>query len=362
MTEQNQKSNDYSYTRYIQEYGSLTVGKIVTNFSSLEDSLFLDIVENMRFQFESLGFESEGHLLRHSDKHYEIIVSFVYSGRTLHIKLKDYDNPQKYNAVNKDTSQFGRIKNLIIELPEYLRVDINELSDVLAKQIKDAYSALETSFIHTFSEFQHSIFKRLYSILDGQLMSAGKERLIGSVWLVLFNEDIGHYCFDDQMLRQAIEHFKVRQDEDISPLEFSIWITTNPLPFKQTLSFEALKDDCIMSHKWSKAKYISAAHDFWKANKTLIPSDSYTVNPIFKKGEYSLTAAYAAEDEKDLNPEIKAIKPILQQQFVENVKKSSVWMKLLDQITTEPKHPVITAVKDVAVQFGAEVTARILKP
>lgn len=347
------------YNDYINEYFLYSFDKIVNYPDQIELSLIIDIKQVFQKLFGRYSHNHEKVRFKYRGKIYKVFDEFIKHGRIYKIRFMDIENHSKYKMEIEDINSFGLIKTVVVEIPVEIPIDVNEIITILSNRIKGAYSALEVIFVTKYIAIQEASLKFLNNILYEHFMKNDKEYLTRHVFFTIFKKNIGYFYFDENKLRYIISSFKNKQDDYISPYDFSTWITTKSMPFQLSLSKETVKLGKTLTQAFNKAKYRIEAEKLWHAVKNLYDSDARTVSPLAISGDYVLVASCASEYKNDIMTEINAVKSILEKQFKKNVKEISIWSRILGRIDTVR---IQIPFSDFAAKVIAEYLTRNTQP
>lgn len=256
---------------------------------------------------------------------------FIGAERCLLISLKEPQQTVKGADCEAPVEHFGAIRTITVAYPSYLPFE--SLAAELAARARAAYAALEQAFIANAHELHALVFRNIYDCIEAQLSSANKAVHFGRVWLFVGEEPLGNYYFDEAVIRRVIAHYKHNQREFISPVEFTTWIMSVPIPYAKSLGIKSFRAGKPLSEPWSHVDYRNEAERIFDAEVALFGSDSFTSYTPAKKGKYYLNLACPTSIADEVLPEIKRIEPTLEAVFERGLREWSPYVKLLRRIT-----------------------------
>ncbi len=343
------------YKFYYEEFTNKPLAKLLKEHDQIELQLRSNIVESAKLFLKNKGVKTfTGNALRYKDTVYNIITDFTLNGRLLRIGFIEIGDKKNNDVITRSIDDIGEIRTLILDYPKKYPLLFDELADFISIQICSAYLALKKVIIGKSSDFHRDALKLLYEFFDGHLQAAEKSHLLGKLWFVVFENGSGYYSFSGNMYQLTLDHFVQNQNNSISPLRLTIWMSTKRLPFSKSLSKESFVEQKTLSTAFAQAKYIEEAYEFWKANYLLFKDKEYSVTPICKTRDYVLTAACPKKFESELVEELSLTKENLETQFKNNLKNCSIW---ISNVSDFPKQ----SLKDSSlVDMAADLTAKTI--
>lgn len=326
---------------YINKFINLPLVEIVKNYNNIELEIIKDLCETLGSTLIKNGYKKhDDDVYSRDDYHFRILPEFHKKGRTLIITLHNLANrSHKTHVYDTQIEHFGLIRKLCIEFPCSPPIDPKLMLENLRTQVLMAYTALEQAFISNAEQLGRSVFKKLYDCLEAQLNFSNKQDLFGRCWLFIAERDVGFYFFDERIIRKVIKYYRQHQHEIYSPLELTIWIMTAPLPFQKSLAIEAWRAKKPLSLPWIEARYIDEAYKIFLAEVALYTSEKdttfkkYTASTICENRGYFLVVAFPTDIEKEIDPEVTNILPLLKEHFQGGLNEWSPYMAIVKQIT-----------------------------
>jgi len=311
----------------------MPITKILKEYNKIEKRIIDDLIETIGNILMKNGYSKKNDLFILADEHYKLIFDFLKNTRTLIISLNNIIEKTNRATIQCDINSFGMIRSVILELPNPSPLNPDKVNDTIKSQILMAYTALEQAIISNFESLERKVFEKLYDCLAYQFKISNKKHLLGRFWLFIAEIDVGFYFFDKKNIELVIEHYKSNQDANLSPLELTIWLLTAPLPYKESLAFQAKHAGRPLSLNWKKAKYIGEAENIFRAEVALYDSEEYTGYTLCESRGLYLVIGCPTEIAGEIFPEIRRIEENLTQYFTEGLKEWSPFLKLVKTIS-----------------------------
>ncbi len=322
-------------TRYLISFRKLSFLELLRHPNDVESTILAGIRSEVTSALLANGFiENNANFINDSTQVcIEIPSISCPGGRSLNILIETTPSRGWYQyQPNLIFNEFGAIREVIIFSSEPLPIDLDTLAARVKIHIETAYSALERVFINKVVQTNRSIFRQLYDFVSVYLKSRGKEHLLGLFWLILANEDIVVYFFDEDELRRTINHYKNVERQaafGLSPFELTCTILTETFPFDKSLAIKTLADNEPMSLPWVKAEYLDHAPLIHKAEQLLYNSEDYTgYVPCSTRG-YHLIVGCPTKVACEVMPEFKLIRSKLCVEFQQAMRQWSAYITLV---------------------------------
>ncbi|MDD5542283.1 MAG: hypothetical protein PHX83_03845 [Acidobacteriia bacterium] len=318
-------------------YPEKLIGKplheLLNGYHQIELEIIGDLVNCAQSALVSAGFERRDQNYVRKNLHLSILVEFVGLMRILHLKLQNVGETDTYHTRTATINHFGLIREIHIEAPRHLDNALEGLCNRLRTMVTQAYTALEQAFISSNADLEMKVFRRLYDCVEAQLKNNNKYHLFGRCWFFISEIEEGFYFFNESVLRRVIEHYKLHQDEAISPLELTVWILSAPLPFQKSLAIEAWRQKKFLSLEWVKTRYIDEANKIFQAEIKLFDSKTYTSTTLCERRGYYLVLAMPTELKDRIVPEIMVVKGALEKQFEDGLKEWSPYIRMIRKLS-----------------------------
>jgi hypothetical protein len=345
---------------YYDSFVLYPINKLIKNQSQIE----LDLIDDLRNTICNLlvknGYKKLDDIRYSKNKNiYTILIDFTKGQRSLIITLQNLFYDKKAISIEEKIENFGLIRSFIIQSDDcFPKILFDEIVHKLKNQIIEAYTALENAFLNNYKELDKCVFNNLYSCLKTRLFTNNISHLFGRCWFFISEEDIGYLYFDEEVRRKVINYYKNHQDNIYSPFELTVWIMSEPLPFKKTLAFESFRQKKPLSLSWEKARFISEAPKIFLAEVLLYKSQEYTAYIIANYRGYYLSITFPSNMLNQILPEIEILKHSLSQHFKNGIKKWSPYLKIVKSISTLPKTQRIT---DIVGTIIGKAAAEFIK-
>jgi hypothetical protein len=319
---------------------TLSFEQLASKLEEIETSIIDDVIHVSKEYLSTCGCVFQDDTCSSKGFRFELKVEFISNSRMLNIKLYSSRLEPLRILPTISINHFGRIRDVTIEIPKQINIDTDFLVAIVQTIIKGAYDALEVAFEDNAKSLSENIFKHIQSILRMQLRESGKELLENRYCINICDEDIGFHCFDQPMTRRIIDHYKMIQHEVISPVELSLWLMTEPLPFQKSLSVNAFRSGRLIYQSWDNVEFGDASK-LAKSVYILHGCEEYGVYPVCRYNDKFLSICFAKDISGELEPEIEKIKDSLSKLFTENIKNCSFYVRTMTRISeaiTIPKH------------------------
>ena len=291
----------------------LSFSDLIKKYYQHETEIEKDLIGVVGFCLQQQGFNYNNDLFKKSEVTLSLDYEFSSLNRCFRVVIEEKGVKPDFVMKEIEIDEFGLIKSVLIEIPKSLSSSMDEISIQISKFLKNAYCNLESAFETNSETLTNKVFIQLHGI---------------------FNSDVGFHFFDRKTIRSAIQYFKTNQTNHYSPSLLIIWLMTQPVPFPKSLSFEALKQNKVLSIPWKKSKISKKSH-FFQASSLFHNFDDYTIYPIFSnKRGYSLSAISTQENQKEIEPIITKSKDSFIEVFQNGMKNYSIFIKSMNSIKT----------------------------
>ena len=323
---------------YIKPYSTkfmmLSFSDLIKKYYQHETEIEKDLIGVVGFCLQQQGFNYNNDLFKKSEVTLSLDYEFSSLNRCFRVVIEEKGVKPDFVMKEIEIDEFGLIKSVLIEIPKSLSSSMDEISIQISKFLKNAYCNLESAFETNSETLTNKVFIQLHGIFNSELKILEREDLVGKCNFIVFNSDVGFHFFDRKTIRSAIQYFKTNQTNHYSPSLLIIWLMTQPVPFPKSLSFEALKQNKVLSIPWKKSKISKISH-FFQASSLFHNFDDYTIYPIFSnKRGYSLSAISTQENQKEIEPIITKSKDSFIEVFQNGMKNYSIFIKSMNSIKT----------------------------
>jgi hypothetical protein len=345
---------------YLQQFLQLPLRKLIGAYAGIELRLLDEIGEIVVQRLRDAGFHPTKESYARAHRRVRVFREVIGAERRLLISVKEPEPTVPYRDAEASVEHFGLIRTVTVVYPEYL--PFSTLAVDVATHAQAAYAALEQAFIANAHELHSLVFRNIYDCIEAQLANAGKLRHFGRIWLFVGEEPLGNYYFDEAVIRRVITHYKLHQREIISPVEFTTWIMSVPIPYAKSLGIRSFHEGKPLSQQWTHVEYRNDAERIFDAEVALFGSESFTSYTPAKKGKYYLNLACPAEIAADVIPEVQRIEPVLEAVFERGLREWSPYVKLLRRVTRGiGDQPIIQVASRIIGGAAAEFVKEIGK-
>jgi len=329
---------DFFSEAYIKPYSTkfmlLSFSNLIAKYYQLETEIEKDLIDVIGFCLQQQGFNYSNELFKKSGVTLSLAYEFSSINRCLRIVIEEKGVRPDFLFKEVNIDEFGLIKSVIIEIPKSLSSSVDMISIKVLRFLKNAYCNLESAFETNSETLTNKVFIQLHGIFNSELKILEREDLIGKCNFIVFNSDVGFHFFDRKTIKSAIKYFKTNQTSHYSPSLLMIWLMTQPVPFPESLSFEALKQNKVLSIPWNKSKINKKSH-FFQASALFHNFDDYSIYPIFSNNRgYSLSAISTQENQKEIEPIIMKSKDSFVEVFQNGMKNYSIFIKSMNSLKT----------------------------
>jgi hypothetical protein len=352
-----------SSSHYLRRFLDLPITELVCSRDSIEISLRDDLRETLAEILLKNDFHRSHNTYSNGECHVQMCEDFQLGIRTFRLIVRDLVKGVTAPMVEATLAEFGLIRTIVLEFPENLGIDPHEAVLRLRDQLAAASMALEQAFIGNSIHLKRMVFNNLYSCMEHRCRTSNKSHLIGRYWLFIAEEDVGFYYFDEKTIRMVVDYYKSHQESFHSPLELSCRIMTAPLPFQKSLAIESWRAGKALSLRWEKARYIAEATDIFEAEHALYESTEYTAYTLAEKRGFFLAFTCPTDIEKELLPEVEAIRDLLEIYFGEGLQYWSPYLKIIKEIPCAERGGAIVEFLGSVIGKGiAEFIKGLLRP
>lgn len=331
---------------YYIKYISLPFSKLVSGYYEYEDEIRKDLVCLIEFCLHEFEYINNKGVYEKDGESYIISCEFVKTERCFRLIMEHRGVHSEFQIEEIKINEFGLIKSVLLEIPSGI-ISLKEIiSDRIKTFLKNAYLALETSFEANSETLTNDVLLQLHGVVNMRLKAIGKESYIGTCNFLVFNDKVGFYFFDKSTITSAIKHFKKIQNKYYSPSILIIWLMTQPIPYPESLSSEALKQKKILSLPWKSVRFDKSSN-FFQATASLHNFDDYSIYPVFTNDRgYSLTSVFRADNASEITPILDEVKDSLIEVFNKGMKNYSIFIKTIDKLK------VIGKDSDISIIIG----------
>lgn len=321
---------------YDLRFSKLGIREILRNLHRIEEEIIDDLTLTCLNFFEENKGTVQGDFLLINNTRYKIHLEFIKAERKLFVKVYPIANTT-YSRVSRQRSinGFGSIKELEFDFPYSIRKNFNQLIEMITQQVIFAYLSLQKVFKSEFKSFGEHLFNDLYDILNIEIERQNKKHLIGKSYfnVTLRSNKKFRYFFDHENIDILIEHFKVNQSQEYSPLEMlSSLISQEAL---DTLNMLIDVQEGDFDHIQSN-DFVSQEHDmkFWVSESLLVNNMQLTSYTITKVDKLIFQISCPKELEAELTSVYTIATDSLSIKFNDNLKS---YIKHASELTKIPK-------------------------
>ena len=343
---------DFFKTTYIEPYHAKFIDRslesLIREYYLIEFDIEKDLLSLVESLFNEFHFVKKSNNLftKNNIDYYEIKSQFINSDRCLRIVIEKIGAKINLKSDEILINELGKIKSVIIEIPEDLNYINNTIVSLMKEFLINAYKSLESAFEAKSHETILKIYGNLNNVFNTKLKVTDNEALMGHCIFLLFNKDIGYHLFDKTSLTKAIQRFKKNQTKYFSPCELLIWLVTQPIPLMRSLSIEAIREDKELTKPWKETKF-DRSSKFFQATSVFHEYKDYTIYPICNnKRGYSLTCIFKSDESETILPLLDDSNELLTKVFSKNISKNAALLKRLKKLQ------VVINVNDSAIVLG----------
>jgi len=326
---------------YRQKFAAISLYDILRNFSEIEDSLELEVFEQVSEALTTEGFQQRGSFFTRGATlvRLESDRKKILGGYSLSINIEVVSETSKLRPREPVSIEgLGRIQSFQLNLPEHPVLAPRKLEAVLLARFTAAYTELERKLLASAGQLESEVFAPLWRLVRNHLEEAGKGDLNGRYWLILATDDFVVYFFDGKELERTVSHYKRVEENGVvgkSPLEMLSALWTRKFEFQESLAKDsyavstAEKEAIYLSLPWAKAKYRENAPLIHLAEMKLYASPEYSgLVPCSARGYYFVVGC-PTEIEDDIMPEIIKIAGDIEDQFTRSLRVWSAYVGML---------------------------------
>lgn len=360
--------NETQTFNYSQFFHSADLQDFVNKLYDFEAIIEDDIVRTIISELEKLSEGIKGDLFIINQLAYKVHFQFDEYPRIFNVFIYNADPIKKYNEkkITTTINGSGRVRKLLFSLPSELFDLWSSISELLQKQVEYAYLSLEAAFIDRFTETENILTKHLYEIIEIELKSINKPKLISKIKLTITKlvgtneqESQFQYYFNSRVLRETIDYLKKSQLDSYSPLEIIINLLSENPPDNFANFYSEQSEQLTMNFNDmdnSLATYIN----FWNAEKVIYGDEKLALIYLSNKKGYLLAANYPSALSNDIKSSLFKIQPILESEFERNLnEKKFIFSFGLKK--RAPKPSLLAGLSEFIASVIAKFAVEILK-
>ena len=317
---------------------NMSFNDLISSIGDIEKKIASDAFDIIEVILQKNGFvKNSNHFIRNKSI-FNLEISIDECSRSLNVLLTPLNYLEDIKSNSSEINEFGLLQKVNVISCASILAETVQISTDLCNFISELYLSIEQSLIFHAENANNRINNRLDYHLKQELSKIDlSPDFFRKYRFYIFHEGIGICLVDATSLKSIIKHFKLNQHERYSPLQLTIWILTEKIPFEHSLTRIAFEEKRTLKTPWSEARFISEATKAYISNSQIFDFIDYKIFPIDSKRNYVASIIYSEDIEGTLEPLLQNLHPLLKVQFQEDIARYSFFYKTISKIRNNIK-------------------------